>query len=340
MNDAFIYNNASLETFSGICIFAEHRFGKLHEIVPELIGCAKDIAKNLKYEISAILLSEETSQLANELLSYGVDKVFTVTSPHLSDFAEDAQAYAICAIVRRKKPSIFLGGATKSGRSLLPRVAALLETGLTADCTALSIDNNLLMQTRPTYGGNLYATIVTRNHRPQMASVRPGIMQRAATVDNPSGIIEELKDIEVPSSQISIIEFNKYDNVPAKLSTASLIISHGRGIVSERSKQQIADIAHAMGAQAACSRPLVDEGRYPHICQVGQSGTSVQPEIYLALGISGANQHIAGIMQSKTIIAVNTDPDAPIFQYADYGFVLDANELLECLASNISNLKQ
>ncbi len=299
--------------------------GELASVVPEIIGAARDLQKDLSAPVSAILVGSGVRKLTDELLSYGVDEIWMIDNPSIGDFDEDVQAELVAQIIAEKKPEIFLGGGTVIGRSLLPRVAAKILTGLTADCTELSIDQstNLLRQTRPAFGGNIMATIQTQNHRPQMATVRHKVMRPADKVENPKGIVVELKHIPVPKSRLEFLEFVEEKTATVNLVEADVIVSGGRGIKDPKNFALIEKLALATSGAVGASRAAVDAGWIPYSHQVGQTGKTVKPKVYIACGISGAIQHLAGMKGSDMIVAINSDPNAPIFDVAHFGIVGD-----------------
>lgn len=319
------------EEYSGIIIYAEHKDGKLNPVVPELIGIAKKLAEELKDKtISAILVGNEVENLDQELIAYGADQVLLADKPEVSFYNEDSQACLIEGIINRTKPEIFLGGATNAGRSIFPRVAAKLSTGLTADCTALEIDktSGLLRQTRPAFGGNVMATIITRNHLPQMATVRPNLFPPVIKSEGRHGVVIDFSNICIPESQIQLLDYRKNEKKSVLLDEADVILAVGRGAKNEELLPLIRELADKLKGTLGASRAAVDEGWIPYSLQIGQTGKTVKPSIYFALGISGAVQHIVGMERSDVIIAVNTDPDADIFKVADYGIIGDLNEII------------
>jgi electron transfer flavoprotein alpha subunit len=317
------FKGQKIESYSGICLFAEHRHGKLSSVVPEIIGVARTLKENLNVPISAILAGHKVKPLAEEIISYGVDEVLLIDNPKIGDFAEDIQARLVAEIIIEIKPEIFLGGGTIIGRSLLPKVAAKLLTGLTADCTELSIDTaeNLLKQTRPAFGGNIMATILCKNHRPQMATVRHKVMKPASKIDGYEGKITEMNHITVPDPVIEVLEFveEKIDTV--NLTEADIIVSGGRGLREPGNFNLIENLAKTLGGAIGASRAAVDADWIPYSHQVGQTGKTVNPKVYIACGISGAIQHLAGMKGSDIIVAINSDPHAPIFDVAHFGIV-------------------
>ncbi len=326
-----------ISTYSGICIYAEHKNGKLASVVPEIIGAARELKKSIEKPISAILLGSNVKKIAEEILLYGVDEVWMIDDPKIGDFAEDIQSELVAEILKEKKPEIFLGGGTITGRSLLPRVAVKIPTGLTADCTELEIDNEteLLKQTRPAFGGNIMATILTKNHRPQMATVRHKVMKEAEkTTGKPEGKIINI-DIPVPDARIEVLEFVKEEIETVNLTEADFIVSAGRGVKDPKNIHVIENLAKAVGGALGSSRAVVDAGWLPYSHQVGQTGKTVNPTIYIACGISGAIQHLAGMKSSDIIVAINSDKNAPIFDVAHFGIVGDLFEVVPEMVKQI-----
>lgn len=333
----------NLNSYSGICIFAEHRTGKLASVVLEIIGVARKIKEKLNKKISAIVLGENIETLAEELFLYGVDEVWAVKSSNIGEFDEDIQAELVEKIILQKKPEIFLGGGTVIGRSVLPRVAAKLHTGLTADCTELTIDNenNLLRQTRPAFGGNIMATIVCENYRPQMATVRHKVMDEATKVEDkskPQGKLEYFNHLEIPDKKIEVLEFIKEEDSTVNLADADFIVSGGRGLHEPENFYLIEDLAKITRGAVGASRAAVDAGWIPYTHQVGLTGRTVKPVVYFACGISGAIQHLVGMKSSDIIVAINSDPNAPIFDYADYGIIGDIFEVIPELITQLKEL--
>jgi electron transfer flavoprotein alpha subunit len=325
-----------LSKYSGICVYAEHHGGRLAPIVPEIIGAALELKKTLNKRVSAILTGSGVRPLADELFSYGADEVWLMDHPGINEFAEDVLADLAASIIREKKPEIVLGGGTVIGRSLLPRIAAKIRTGLTADCTELSIDGDsgLLKQTRPAFGGNIMATILCENSRPQMATVRHKVMKPAPKTEGCSGTVVEF-DFPVPPSRFEVLEFVEEESESVNLAEADFIISGGRGLGDPKNFSYIQDLAKALGGSVGASRAAVDAGWIPYSHQVGQTGKTVNPSIYIACGISGAVQHQVGMKSSDLIIAINKDPSAPIFSVAHYGIVGDLFRVIPELVRQI-----
>ncbi|MFQ3620574.1 MAG: electron transfer flavoprotein subunit alpha [Spirochaetales bacterium] len=332
-----------LSQYQGICLFAEHRFGKLSPLVPEMIGAALKLKEQfasltppVSRKVSALLIGTGVRPLVEELFSYGVEEVWLVDKPGINAFAEDVIAELSAQAIREKKPEILLGGGSVMGRSLLPRIAAKLRSGLTADCTELSIDpaTGLLRQTRPAFGGNIMATILCECSRPQMATVRHKVMKAAPKQEGRTGALVEL-DYKVPPSCFEILEFVEEKDQTLDLTEADFIVSGGRGLGDPKNFSYIEELAKVLGGTVGASRAAVDAGWIPYSHQVGQTGKTVNPQIYIACGISGAVQHQVGMKSSDLVIAINKDPQAPIFSIAQYGIVGDLFEIIPELIRQI-----
>jgi electron transfer flavoprotein alpha subunit len=324
------FDGGDVKEYSGVSFFVEHHGGHLASVVPEMINAGKGLKESLGKPLCGILVGRNVQSIAQEVLAYGVDEVWMISNPEIGDYDEDVQTELVTAIIREKKPEIFIGGGTVIGRSLLPRVAAKLKTGLTADCTELTIDpaQNLLKQTRPAIGGNIMATIYTENHRPQMATMRHKVMKPAEKVPAPKGRIVDLGHFPVPKPQIEVLEFVEEKEETVNLADADIIVSGGRGIRDPKNFELIGKLAKALGGAVGASRAAVDAGWIPYSHQVGQTGKTVNPTIYFACGISGQIQHLAGMKSSDLIVAINNDPSAPIFEVAHFGIVGDLFEVI------------
>ena len=326
-----------LSGYRGIMVYAEQRGGRVHPVSYELLGKAKELAAALSEPVYAVIVGSSVGAGAEELIKRGADKVFLYDDPALVDFRDDPYTDLLAQCCREENPSIFLIGATSLGRSLGPRVAANLHTGLTADCTYLDIDpeTGLLRQTRPAYGGNIMATIVTPNGRPQMATVRYKMFTEAGKVDNPKGsIVEKPVDMSKVRDRVKVLGFEEAKD-QVSISEADLIVSGGLGMGDPEGFELIGELAATLGAAVGASRPTVDEGWIDYRHQVGLSGRTVRPQVYIACGISGAVQHQAGMKTSDVIIAVNKDPEAPIFKISSLGVVGDLYEVVPRLVEKI-----
>lgn len=320
--------------YEGVWVFGEQRHGVISDVVYELLGEGRKLADKLGTHLWVIVLGSEMKQEAEKLLHYGADLVCLVDQPDLYHFHDDSYTGVLSYLIEKYKPEIVLTGATAIGRSFIPRVAVRVKTGLTADCTALDIDpeQRLLLQTRPAFGGNVMATITSPFHRPQMATVRHKVMKRAVYSNTPKGTIrlEPVPENLLPS-RTDVISLVKDLTEQVNLADADIIIAGGRGLGGPQNFQLLQDMAHTLGAAVAASRAAVDAGWIPYSHQVGQTGKTVCPKLYIACGISGAIQHLVGMQSSNTIVAINKDPEAPIFSVADYGLVGNLFEILPSL---------
>jgi electron transfer flavoprotein alpha subunit len=312
-----------LESYRGVWVFAEWRSGVVQPVSRELLGAGRKLADKRGVELAAVLLGHRIEAAAAELLDYGPDVVYVVDHPELARFTDETYAAALVELARRHKPEILLAGATTMGRSFIPRVAALLQTGLTADCTDLDIgEDGLLLQTRPAFGGNVMATIVCPNRRPQMATVRPRVMKPA--VDRRNGRVEA---VTLPERcfehRVEVLQVIAETDETAKLSEAEVIVTGGRGLQKREHFRMVEELARLLKGAVGASRSVVEEGWIGPSHQVGQTGQTVAPSLYMAIGVSGAIQHIVGMQGSRIIVAVNKDPEAPIFDVATYGVVGD-----------------
>ena len=313
-----------------IWVFCEQRDGQLQSVALELLGIARELAAKTNEKVGAILLGHNVADRAKELISYGADEVYMVDDKALEYFVTEPYAQAVYSLVREFDPNVLLFGATSIGRDLAPRLSARLHTGLTADCTKLENDEegNLFM-TRPAFGGNLFATIVCPNHRPQMSTVRPGVMQKPeADLTREGTIITRQIAFTDNAFAVKVVEEVKQTQSVEKIADAKLLVSCGRGV---KDVAPAYTLAKNLGGTVSSSRALVDAGIMEHARQVGQTGTTVRPQAYLAFGISGAVQHLAGMEESEYIVAINTDKGAPIFKVANLGIVADAAAVMKQL---------
>ncbi|MBI5075340.1 MAG: 4Fe-4S binding protein [Nitrospirae bacterium] len=324
----------------GVWVFAEQRDGKIAGVSLELLGAGRGLAEKLGTDLSAVLFGG-TEQDAKELMRWGADKVFHCDDPLMSAFNDEPYAALLSKLITEQKPEIVLTGATPIGRSFFPRVAAKLRAGLTADCTSLEIDAETknLLQVRPAFGGNIMATIFCPHARPQMATVRPRVMKKGEYSEAKTGELIKVSAKGI-SSRTKVIETVKeVSELAVNLQDANVIIAGGRGMAGEKGFQLLYELADVLGASVAASRAAVDEGWIPYRNQVGQTGKTVSPKLYIACGISGAVQHLVGMQSSDVIIAINKNPDAPIFNVATYGIVGDANEIVPMLTRKIKEIK-
>lgn len=318
--------------YKDVWVYAEHKDGELAPVVTELLGKGKELAEQRESKLAAVLLGHNVSHLCKELIAYGAEVVYLIDDPALENFLDIPYTKGLVYLAEKYKPEIILAGATVTGRSFIPRAAVELKTGLTADCTDLAINHENvgeLLQTRPAFGGNIMATIITPNHLPQMATVRHKVMDPAILDDSRSGdIITESYDFSRIKDKSKYIGFEPDKTQTVNLTEANIVISGGRGLKNKENFKIIKDFADAIGAAVGASRAAVDSEwiTYPH--QVGQTGKTIKPKIYIAVGISGAIQHLAGMQSSDYIIAINKDPNAPIFKVADLGLVGDLFEII------------
>ena len=341
-----------LEEYKGVYVFAQQVDNELSGIAFELLGKAKELAKDLNTDVTAILLGSGIKGLADQLAEYGADKVIVVDDPELKEYRTEPYAHAVSSVINEYKPEIVLVGATAIGRDLGPRVSARVATGLTADCTVLEIGDfplnpipgqeqkhNQLLMTRPAFGGNTIATIACPDNRPQMATVRPGVMQKIDPVQGAKAEVIEYNPGFTPNNKyVEIMEVVKEISNTVDIMDAKILVSGGRGVGSKENFQILQDLADAIGGTVSCSRAVVDNGWMPKELQVGQTGKTVRPNVYFAIGISGAIQHAAGMEESDIIVAINKDETAPIFDIADYGVVGDLNKIVPKLTEELKKV--
>ena len=343
----------NLEAYKGVFVFAQQVDNVIGNIAFELIGKGKELAKDLGTEVTAVLVGSDVKGLADELAEYGADKVIVVDDPELKEYRTEPYTHAIASVINEFKPEIFLIGATAIGRDLGPRVCARIHTGLTADCTKLDIGDfpinpvpgretkhNQLLMTRPAFGGNTIATIACPDFRPQMATVRPGVMQKLPKVEGVKATVVEYNPGFTPDNKyVEIMEVVKAVSDTVDIMDAKILVSGGRGVGSPENFKILEELAEAIGGTVSCSRAVVDAGWKPKDLQVGQTGKTVRPNVYFAIGISGAIQHLAGMEESDIIIAINKDDTAPIFDVADYGIVGDLNKVVPLLTEKLKEVK-
>ena len=341
----------NLAEYKGVYVFAQQVDNEISGIAYELLGKGKELAAKLNEEVTAVLIGHDVKGLADKLAEYGADKVIVVDDPELKEYRTEPYAHALSSVINEFKPEIVLVGATAIGRDLGPTVSARVATGLTADCTVLEIGDfplvaipgkedeqkhNQLLMTRPAFGGNTIATIACPDNRPQMATVRPGVMQKIDPIVGAKANVIEYNPGFTPNNRyVEIKEIVKAVSDAVDIMDAKILVSGGRGVGSAENFKILEDLAEALGGTVSCSRAVVDSGWKPKELQVGQTGKTVRPNLYIACGISGAIQHTAGMEESDIIIAINKDEDAPIFDVADYGIVGDLNKIIPQLTEAI-----
>ena len=340
-----------LEEYKGVFIYAQQVDNEISSIAYELLGKGKELAADLGTDVTAVLLGKDVKGLCDKLAEYGADKVIVVDDPELETYRTEPYAHALASVINEYKPEIMLVGATAIGRDLGPTVSARVATGLTADCTVLEIGDfplvaapgkeaeqkhNQLLMTRPAFGGNTIATIACPDNRPQMATVRPGVMQKIDPIAGAKAEIIEYNPGFTPNNRyVEIQEIVKAVGQVENIMDAKILVSGGRGVGSAENFKMLQDLADALGGMVSCSRAVVENGWLAQDYQVGQTGKTVRPNVYFAIGISGAIQHVAGMEESDLIIAINKDADAPIFDVADYGIVGDLNKIVPALTEAI-----
>ena len=341
-----------LEEYKGVYVFAQQVDNELSGIAFELLGKAKELAADLSTDVTAVLIGSGVKGLADQLAEYGADKVIVVDDPELKEYRTEPYAHALASVINEYKPEIVLVGATAIGRDLGPRVSARVATGLTADCTVLEIGDfpinpvpiqeqkhNQLLMTRPAFGGNTIATIACPDNRPQMATVRPGVMQKIDPIAGAKAEVIEYNPGFTPNNKyVEILDVVKELSDTVDIMDAKILVSGGRGVGSAENFKILQDLADVIGGTVSCSRAVVDNGWLPKELQVGQTGKTVRPNVYFAIGISGAIQHTAGMEESDIIVAINKDETAPIFDVADYGIVGDLNKIVPKLTEELKKV--
>lgn len=328
----------NLQEYKGVFVFVQQMDQIINGVSYELIGKAKELAADLSTDVTAVLLGSGVKSLANNLAAYGADRIIIVDDPALKEYTTEPYTHAMDVVINKYKPEIVLFGATAVGRDLAPRTSARVKTGLTADCTSLEVDvetKNLRM-TRPAFGGNIMATIMCPNHRPQMATVRPGVMQKIVKDEKATSNVE-ICDIEFVKNKkyVTVEEIIKKVSTKMDIMDAKILVSGGRGVGCQDNFKVLQDLADVIGAEVSSSRAAVDAGWTEKEQQVGQTGKTVRPEVYFAIGISGAIQHLAGMEEADIIIAINKDEYAPIFDVADFGIVGDYAKILPVLTEKL-----
>jgi len=331
----------NIEEYKEVLVFAEQHNGEMKGCTYELLGEGRKLADKLGEELSAVLLGNQVEPLAKELFAHGADKVYLIDNENLAVYLTGPYTTAVAAVIAKYKPAIVLYGATTTGRDLAPRVAARIQTGLTADCTGLDIDEEtgLLLQTRPAFGGNIMATIKCPRHRPQMSTVRPKVMKKLEPDYSREGeLIKVDVEINPKSIKAKILEVIKEVKTTGDIEEADIIVAGGWGMGDPENFKILEDLANTLGGAVGASRAAVDAEWQPQSNQVGQTGKTVCPKLYIACGISGAVQHLVGMQTSDLIIAINKDPDAPIFNVANYGIIGDVFQIVPELTKEVQKL--
>ncbi|MGF7011259.1 electron transfer flavoprotein alpha subunit [Lachnospiraceae bacterium PF1-22] len=342
----------NLSEYKGVYVYAQQVDNKIDGVALELLGKGRDLAKDLDTDVTAVLIGSDVKGLVKKLAQYGADKVILVDDPALKEYRTEPYTHALSSVIEAFKPEIVLVGATAIGRDLGPLVSARVQTGLTADCTQLDIGDfpltpqagreqkpNQLLMTRPAFGGNTIATIACPDNRPQMATVRPGVMQKIEKrVDAEAELIVFDPGFTPNDKYVEILDVVKSLSNTVDIMDANILVSGGRGIGGPENFYILEELAKAIGGEVSCSRAVVDAGWKPKDLQVGQTGKTVRPNVYFAVGISGAIQHVAGMEESDIIFAINKDESAPIFDVADYGIVGDYKQIVPALAKSLENL--
>lgn len=333
----------NISDYKGVMVFAEQRGGVIQKVALELLGKGREIADKLEEPLMAVLIGHEMTEThTNELIYHGADKVIVVNHPDLAIYMTEPYTKAMTKMIREFKPGVGFVGASTIGRDLAPRVSARVKTGLTADCTTLEVEDGTrnVMMTRPAFGGNIMATIICPEHRPQMSTVRPGVMRKLERDETRTGEVINLElDITAADKNIEILEVVMEKIEKKNIDEATVLVSGGRGMGSVENFNRLDNLAGELGGLVSASRALVDAGWVGQERQVGQTGKTVRPDLYIACGISGMIQHVAGMEDSELIVAINKNPDAPIFDYSDVGIVGDVNKVIPALIEELKIVK-
>ncbi len=332
-----------MDEYRGVWVFIEQNDGKIEGVSLELLGAGRKLADKLDVPLSGVLLGYEIKSLCQEVIAYGADQVYVIDHEVMKDYRTESYMKAVINLAEKYKPEIFLYGATSNGKDLASAVATDLSTGLTADTTMLDVevDKRLLEASRPAFGGNIMATILCKKHRPQMATVRPKVMKALEPDPDRQGeVIEEAITLSEDDMRTKVIKIVKDVTKKVNLADAHVVVAGGKGMGDFQNFQLIHDLADAIGATVGGTRDVVEAGWLPHEQQVGQTGETITPKVYFAIGISGAIQHVVGMKNSEFIIAINKDPDAPIFDVATYGIVGDALEIVPKLIKELKEARE
>ncbi len=332
-----------MSEYSGVLTVSEFRDGSLQPVSFELLNVGRKLADKLGAKLMTVLIGYKVKEHAMELIYRGADEVYVLDDERFRNFIAETYANAIVHVIKNVKPEIVIASATTTGRTVMPKVAAMLRTGLTADCTSLDIDpeDKMLVQIRPAIGGNVMATIKTPRHRPQMATLRPKIYREAERDTSRSGTIIEVKPPEqIFETRVKVLGFRRDVSQEIDIEKADIVVAGGKGLKKKENFDLIFDLAKVLGGAVGASRAAVDHGWIPYSHQIGLSGKTVSPRLYIAVGISGAIQHLAGMKTSEIVVAINNDPDAPIFKVCDFGIVGDLFEILPILTEKLKRLKE
>ena len=332
----------NLDEYRGVWVFIEVTDGEIEGVSLELLGAGRKLADKLEVSLAGVLMGEGVKPLASKVIAYGADEVYMIDHPVMKDYRTESYMKGVIMLAEKYKPEIFLYGATPNGKDLASAVATDLNTGLTADTTMLDIDlgNRLFEASRPAFGGNIMATILCKKHRPQMATVRPKVMKALEPDGGRTGrIIEEKIALSEEDMRTKVLKIVKDVTNKANLADAHVIVCGGKGMGDLQNFQMLYDLADTIGATVGGTRDVVEAGWLPHHLQIGQTGETVTPKIYFAIGLSGAIQHVVGMKNSEIIIAINKDPNAPIFDVATYGIVGDAMEIVPKLTEQFKQVQ-
>ncbi len=324
--------------YKGVWVFAEQKKGKIQSVAFELVGKARELADKLNTHVGAVLIGHGMDIAAQELICSGADTVYVVDAPQVANYLDEAYTTILTELIAKYKPEIVLSGATIIGRSLISRVAIKMHCGLTADCTGLDIDpdRKILLQTRPAFGGNIMATIVSPNYRPQMATVRHKVFTQPGMNKQRKGkVVKETFPVDKLVSRTTLLDVVEEVESLVNIAEADIIVSGGRALGNHENFKMLEELAQVLGGAVGAARAAVDSGWMPYSHQVGQTGRTVAPKLYIACGISGQIQHLVGMQSSKVIVAINKDPDAPIFKVATYGIVGDVFEIVPALTKKL-----
>lgn len=332
----------NINDYKGVLVYIEQRFNEVQNVSIELLGKGRKIADELGVGVTAALIGKDVEKHSKLLIEYGADKVLILDDPSLELYSTEPYTQAMVQAVKSEMPEIVLFGATSIGRDLAPRVSARLETGLTADCTSLDVsEDRMLLMTRPAFGGNIMATIISPDHRPQMSTVRPGVMTKMERDHARKGeVIHFPVTIEKNRNFVEILSFEKETDEKQDIQEATVLVSGGRGVGSAENFGLLYDLADELNGLVSASRAAVDAGWMDHDRQVGQTGKTVRPNLYIACGISGAIQHVAGMEEAELIVAINKDKGAKIFEVADLGIVGDVHKVLPFLVEELKKINE